>query len=322
MGYQLVAAAMLTACLAWSQEKIFWRDPGKVEALDLAGGPGGHSGAPKPPFVFNEEEGGGTSPKLMVTDANKRRWSVKFGPEVHSEVFATRLLSAAGYMTDTDYFVASGEIDSVGALGRAAANINRSAGNRFGPARFELREDDVHPLPGNWSFVDNPFIGRPEFQGLKIMMMLLSNWDVKDSRSHDGPNTTILGVYKGSKVVEQRYLITDWGATMGKWGNVATRSKWDCEGYAKQTPQFVKGVLYGKVGFGFEGKRREDVAEGISVDDVRWLMQYLGRITDDQIRAALTASGANQRETDCFARAVRDRIEQLRRLTKSTEVSQ
>ena len=32
-----------------------WRDPGEVEPLDLAGGPGGRDGAPVPPFTFLKE---------------------------------------------------------------------------------------------------------------------------------------------------------------------------------------------------------------------------------------------------------------------------
>jgi hypothetical protein len=43
-------------------------------------------------------------------------------------------------------------------------------------------------------------------------------------------------------------------------------------------------------------------------------MQYLGRINDEQIRGALVASGATPAETVCFVSAVRDRIEQLRRV--------
>ena len=310
-----VSLFVVSACLATAQvPNVLWRDPGQVEKLDFSGAIG--VAAPQPPFVFSEEESGGRAPKLLVTDSLKRTWSVKFGPEVHSEVFATRMLQAVGYNADSSYFLPGGQIDSVGALGRAAAKIDRDSNNRFPAARFELREQGIHPVAGNWTFVDNPFIGRPEFQGLKIMMMLLSNWDVKDARSSDGPNTLILGVQKDGKEIERRYIIGDWGATMGKWGNIATRGKWDCKGYADQTPSFVKGVHLGKVGFGFEGKRREDVAEGISVDDVRWLMQYLGKVTDSQIRAALQASGATNQETDCFARAVRARIEQLRNVTR------
>ena len=49
------------------------------------------------------------------------------------------------------------------------------------------------------------------------------------------------------------------------------------------------------------------------MSDVAWLMQYLGRITDGQLRAALPpSSGASPEETECFTAAIRSRIESLR----------
>jgi hypothetical protein len=44
-------------------------------------------------------------------------------------------------------------------------------------------------------------------------------------------------------------------------------------------------------------------------------MQYLGRITDAQIRIGLKASGASPDQEDCFTRELRARIEQLRKIT-------
>ena len=31
-----------------------------------------------------------------------------------------------------------------------------------------------------WSWHDNPFVGTREFNGLRVMMALLNNWDLKD----------------------------------------------------------------------------------------------------------------------------------------------
>ena len=76
------------------------------------------------------------------------------------------------------------------------------------------------------------------------------------------------------------FLVTDWGASMGKWGNFFTREKWDCDGYAKQTPEFIKEVEDGAVKFGFTGKHDDRFKEHIGVRDVRWIMQYVGRLRD------------------------------------------
>ena len=102
---------------------------------------------------------------------------------------------------------------------------------------------------------------------------------------------------------------------MGRWGgNVVTRGRWDPQGFAAQTAEFVTGSEGGAVRFGYVGQRTADVAAGISVDDVRWLCRYLGRITDAQLRDALTASGATPEETGRFTAAIRDRIDQLIRV--------
>jgi hypothetical protein len=105
---------------------------------------------------------------------------------------------------------------------------------------------------------------------------------------------------------------------MGRWGSAFTREKWDCEAYSEQTPDFVKGVEDGFVKWGYTGKNAKDVTEGISVDDVRWLLKDLGKITDRQLKAALRSSGAEDEEVSCFGRAIRDRVRQLQSLSAVT----
>jgi hypothetical protein len=165
----------------------------------------------------------------------------------------------------------------------------------------------------SWAWNDNPFAGTRELNGLKVLVMLLSNWDTKDRRDvARGSNTAIFELRMSALRREARYLITDWGGCMGRWGsNIVTRGRWDPEGYAAQTPDFVTGIQDGFVRFGYVGQRTADVAEGIRVEDVRWLHSHLGRVSDAQIRAALRASGADQSETEAFTRAIRARIEQL-----------
>jgi hypothetical protein len=291
-----------------------------VETLDLAGGILGADAAPQPPFVFQQEERGGTTPKILVQDNSRRVWSVKWGDEVNAEVFASRLLWATGYMVEPSYFVRTGKIDSVGALTRASTRIDRNNGNAFYNARFELRPIDVFPAPESWSWNDNPFVGTRELTGLRIMNMLLSNWDAKDARNRT-TNMGILRVEREDSPEERQYLINDWGAAMGRWGGMATREKWSCRDFTSQTKGFVKGVENKLVRFSFGGVHAGELAKDIRVEDVAWLMQYLGRVTDTQLRDALTASGAAPGDVDCFAAALRDRIEQLRRAADSAAVS-
>jgi hypothetical protein len=84
-----------------------------------------------------------------------------------------------------------------------------------------------------------------------------------------------------------------------------------CAGYQKQTKDFVKGVKAGVVEWGYGGRHQEDITEGITVEDVQWLLQYLGAITDEAIKTGLRASGASERDVKTFSRSIRERIRQL-----------
>lgn len=298
------------ATQAQGNKTVLWRDPGAVAKLDFIGGPGGREKAPVPPFAFLEERLTGTNPKVRVIDAKGVKWTVKFGPEVQAETFATRLAWATGYFVDPAYFVPAGVIDDLGPLTRAKNHIRPDG--TFINGRFEMvREKGVNVLEesSSWSWIRNPFAGSKELNGLKIVMMLVSNWDNKDVRdARRGSNTAIYQMPGG----EERYLVTDWGGSMGKWGGVINREKWDCRGFAQQTNDFVKGVRGDYFVWGYAGQHTKDFTDGITIGDVRWFLQYLGQITDQQLREGLQASGAAPGEVDCFARALRERIDQMK----------
>ncbi len=69
--------------------------------------------------------------------------------------------------------------------------------------------------------------------------------------------------------------------------------------------------------WGFSGAFNEkDINEGITPQDVKWILQYIGKLTDSQIRSGLQASGATPQEVDCFSKSVRERIDQLRKVAQ------
>ena len=65
------------------------------------------------------------------------------------------------------------------------------------------------------------------------------------------------------------------------------------------------------VQLGFKRKHWQDLTAGISVDDVRWLLPYLKRITAADLRVGLNASGATRRQAACWADTIANRIQQL-----------
>jgi hypothetical protein len=297
-----------------------WRDPGDVAHLDLVHGPGGADHVPVPPFRFVEEHATGSQPCLSVHDGRGRRWRVKWGHEARVEAFAVRFAWACGYFAEITHFIASGTIAAVPADVQRVRDCVETPGGAFIDARFEADDPEVAKFfeEHSWAWDDNPFVGTRELSGLKIVMMLLSNWDSKDRRDvARGSNTAIFVQRVGRWPRVQReaqYLLTDWGGAMGKWGsNIVTRDRWDVDGFEAQTPHFVTEANDGRVCFGYLGQRTADIAGDIPIDHARWFHGYANRITERQLVDALLASGATDDEAARFARALIARIEQLGR---------
>jgi hypothetical protein len=289
-----------------ADQNILWVDPGDVASLDFKYGVGGPDGQPQPPFEFVDEDLSGTTPKINVTDDRGQNWNVKWGEEASPSTFCTRLIWACGYHAAPEYFLAEGRIDGVHGLQRARPQVSKDGS--FVNARFQLRSDSPTYLKGqHWTWEKNPFLGTHQIQGLKILILLVSNWD---------PKTINLSIFEDRSAGEPRrlYADDDWGASLGKWGNRFGRSKWDCDGFTRQTSDFVTRREDGSLKWGFSGKKHKDVTSDITVEDVQWLLKYLGRIRDEQLQDGLTASGADQKNVECFVQALRTRIEQLKRL--------
>ena len=312
----LLFAVVLPATAADSKA-LLWQRPGRITIADWIWGPGGQARAPQAPFEFIEEDFNGTNPKVKVRDANGERWTVKFGGEDHSDVFAARLLFAVGYTAQPTYYVPSGVIVGVHGLKRAKPFIGKQG--EFAYARFKLRESKkVTRVEGvDWSWVDNPFVGSHELNGLKILMMLLSNWDAKDSRDRKGSNTAVYAESSPSGD-ELLYSFDDWGATLGTWGGFFSRDKWNPDGFSRQTRDFASSVDGQSIRWGYRGKHGKDITSGIRIEDVRWLLTYLSEVSDEDLRAGLQASGATPPEIGAYAQSLRERISQLQRLCEGS----
>lgn len=266
---------------------------------------------PKPPFTFLREDPSGTQPKLFARDAAGATWNVKFGYEVHNESFCWRVVEACGYFAEPSFYVAEGRFEGYQPIRRATPSLGPDG--RFTAARFQFRDPNLKFVAGrNWRWDRPPYAGTKELSGLKILIMLFSNWDNKDGRVRDGPNTAFFDAH-GRRIA----AFTDWGSGMGKWGDVpGANSNWNCADYTAQTPEFVKGVERGAVVFGWSGAINDGFRTGIPPAHVAWLMRYLGRITDEQVRGWLKSAGGSDADAGCFTAALRTRIEQLRRVAR------
>ena len=289
-------------------------DPRGSGADDLRFGPGGRQSTPVPPFTFIEELHSGSHPAVSVRDGRQRLWRVKWGDEVKPEAFCVRFAAACGYFAEVTHYVASGTIAGVTGVQRARGSIG--ADGSFKEARFELEDRSVRMLfeEHSWAWDDNPFLGSAELDGLKIVVMLLSNWDTKDRRDvARGSNTAIFEHQLSRFSTEARYLISDWGGAMGKWGNnVVSRGRWDPDGFEIQSESFVSGVHDGVVDFAYQGQRTAEIARAIPVEHVRWFCSQTRHLTDQDLRDGLRASGATDDEAERFARALLRRLDLMR----------
>ncbi|MGH9729985.1 MAG: hypothetical protein ACRD4V_15525 [Candidatus Acidiferrales bacterium] len=295
---------------------VIWHDPGDVSMLNLAYGAGGQQNAPDPNsiYTFVKEDMEGTSPKLDVKDSQGIRWRVKLGQEPQAETAATRLLWAAGYFVDDDYYVAELKVEGLPKLHRGQNFVSKD-GIVHG-ARLERKDKEVKKL-GNWDWFKNPFTGTKELNGLRVMMALINNWDL----------TTInnaVYVVDG----ERRYAVSDVGATFGKTGNSVGRSKSSLHGYedskfiASQTPTEVDFVMHSRPLFltvinvpNYHKRTRiEDVTKHIPRADAKWLGQRLALLSVEQIRDCFLAGGYPPESVEGYTKEVQKRIAELNEL--------
>lgn len=301
---------------AWRQVEgtpMLWRDPGPIGNLDLYWGAGSAERAPKPPFTFLSEDTTGTNPKVKVRDANNVEWSVKFAGaddhrnEVHSEIAATRLVWALGYMAEENYFVPSGKIDQVAGLKRAATVVG--ADGTFQKARFERKDPAVKSTEYTWSFKANPFVGSRELSGLKILTAALHHWDLK----HD--NTAIVQLQRNGRL-EAWFLFSDLGSTFGKMEGmprlISGRDRWNLEAYRAEP--LVDRVSDGNVYLNHDGTAS---VEPVPLEHARWFVSLSSQLTPQQVQRAFEASGAPEEERNGFSARFVEKLQELQKATAS-----
>ena len=267
---------------------VLWREPTDIATRNLLLGAGGEEMKPDiSKLTFIEQKTGGFSTKYRVRDAKGNEWIAKIGKEAQTDTAANRLLWALGYETEIAYLVPKAKIEGKG---------------EFENVRLEARPADVKRA-GNWMWENNPFKDTPEFRGLKILMVMLNNWDMKDD------NNEILAM-RGDTTGEGelRYIISDLGATFGKTGGFFSRSRNDADDYVKA--DFIKKVNGDVIDFNYGGKNQK-LFTNITVADARWLSNLMKRLSDEQIKDAFRAANYSAEEVEMLTGALKRRISAL-----------
>lgn len=264
-----------------SQQDVFWGAGGREMFPDLKGA------------TFVSTQPGGNNPKYRIKDREGTEWIVKIADESQPEVAAARLLWALGYKTEIDYIIPK-------------FSMSKISPNRYSNVRIESRTDKMKRLD-RWSWTANPFLNTPEFNGLKILMAMVNNWDLKDE------NTVILNTG-----AQHHYVVSDLGSSFGRLAKQSAsrsgRSVNKPEHYASSN--FVKGVRDGQVEFDYVAKA-DHLVKGIPVEHARWLVDLLLQLSDKQITDAFRAANYSDENLQLLTTAFKTRITQLDEATRS-----
>ena len=307
-----------------SHRPFLWREPNDIEQRDLFYGPGGKLHQPHDAvFTFVKEDLDGSHPKFDVRDSDSVRWKVKLGTEARPETAASRLVWAVGYAADEDYFVDEIRVNDMPAHVHRGQKLIEGNGTMRG-VRLK-RESDERVKVGEWSWRRNQFSGTRELNGLRALMAVINNWDVKDINN---------SVYElkdaGERGANERvFEVSDLGSSFGSAGLERTdRSNGNLRSY-RRTP-FITHLTSEEVDF--DAPRRPDwivlanvpeflrrlqllwIGKNIPRPDAKWMGLLLSRISPNQIRDAFRAAGYPPDEVEGFAEVLEARIKQLSEL--------
>ena len=294
-----------------------WMAPADISSRDLFNGP--YTQKPVGPYVFLKEDLDGTNPKFTVRDRNEVEWKVKIGVEARPEVAAARLLWAAGYYTAEYYIVPTLQVDKMPKLKRGQDLLGPNG--CFHDARLK-REPEMKKT-GTWSWRKNPFTGTREFNGLRVMMALINNWDLKTVNNAIFQNTD-------SREPGAIYVISDLGSCFGtsNWTRPLDHAKGNLVSY-KQS-EFIRKIHDDRVDFNVATRpaiinavnlplylqylRMRWIGKDIPRDDARWIGKLLSGLSPQQVKDAFRAAGYGPNEVEGYASILISRIAALENL--------
>lgn len=300
---------------------VLWKQPDDLKSRNLLYGPGGEKDAPHTIFKFEKEDTNGTSPKFDVRDENGVRWKVKMGYEARPETVASRLVWAVGYFTNEDYFLPELHVQGMPEHLHRGQQFIEPEGTAHNVRLKRYLEDEKKV--DLWKWRDNPFASTRELNGLKVMMALINNWDLKDVNN---------SIYHqkhpdGSDKPENIYVVSDLGASFGTTGVTLKRAATDGNLHYYSKSKFLGKVTPDYVDFATPSSpvvldifvlhdflmrmHMRGIGRHIPRADAHWIGQLLAQLSPQQIRDAFRAAGYSPDEVEGFSKVVEGRIMQL-----------
>lgn len=297
-----------------STPATLWSNPGDIATRNLYYGPGGERDEPHGPFTFDKEDLKGSNPKFTVLDADGVKWKVKLGAEARPETVASRLVWAVGYSANEDYFVTELNVREMPHLRRGQKLVLR--GGTVENVRLKRYRKGEKKID-TWRWRADRFAGTREYNGLRVMMALINNWDLKDE------NNSIYGEKDGAEV----YMVSDLGASFGTASPTLPHNKAKGNLHAYEHSRFVVKVRPQSIDFRDPGRplvpywlnpfeclrrmRLRWIGRNIPRADVEWIGGLLAQLKPEQIQDAFRAAGYSPDEVNGFSQVVERRIAEL-----------
>jgi hypothetical protein len=258
----------------------------------------------------------------VVKDADGVKWKIKLGEEARPETVASRLVWAVGYSADELYFLPEVRVENMPAHLHRGKHLVAPDGSMQN-ARLERENKHEHKL-GSWKWRQNQFSGTRELNGLRVMMALINNWDLKDINN---------GIYgkKNDAGSPETYMVGDLGASFGTTGRAfrLRTAKGNLNSYShskfitKVTPTYVDFktpdrpspiFLLTNLPQYFWRSGYRWIGHDIPRVDAKWMGGLLARLSAQQIHDSFRAAGYTPQEVEAFSRIVQKRIADLNSL--------
>ena len=148
------------------------------------------------------------------------------------------LFGLSGYHADEDYFLPEVRVTGLPARVHRGQKLIEAGGVM---RNVRLKREQGEKKVDIWSWRNNPFVGTRELDGLRVMMAVINNWDLKDE------NNAIRDEKRKDDGDKRVYEVSDLGASFGTTGRGLshTKSKGNLRSYTrskfikKERPEFV-----------------------------------------------------------------------------------
>jgi len=234
----------------------------------------------------------------------------------------TPLVWAVGYYANEDYFLPELHVENMPRLKRGQKLVSKDGTVHNVRLKRSLKGEEKI---GDWKWSDNPFTRQRELNGLRVIMALINNWDLKDAN-----NAIYEEKHGDSGISELHYAVSDLGASFATTGFSWTQSisKGNLKAYQhskflrKKTSEYVDFYVPSRPALIYLTAPKEFfsrvnmrwIGRHIPRSDAQWIGGLLAQLSPDQIRDAFRAAGYTPDQVNAYAAVVEKRIAELDRL--------